>query len=95
MDERRRNRNRIRVLITSYSGLTLVWVLPVAFLLSLVEAVALATTRQWGRARAALGGWSANLRDLRSVVRSRRETQALRTVGDDDVRDLMVRGSAQ
>ncbi len=94
-DERRLNRNRIRVLLKAYSGLALVWVLPTAFLLNVVEALAFVATRRWGRARAVLGGWSANLLGLRSVMSARKETQALRTVGDEDVRELMVRGSAR
>lgn len=94
-DERRLNRNRIRVLLKSYSGIALIWVIPAAFLLNVLESAAFVATRRFGRARAVLGGWWANLRDLRGVIGARRQTQALRTVGDTDVRELMVRGSAR
>jgi GT2 family glycosyltransferase len=88
-------RGRVRVLMKSYSALALLWVLPTAFLLNLVEAIGLVFGRQRGRARGLIGGWWANLRQLRDVRRARRDAQALRRVDDGDVRDLMVRGSAR
>lgn len=94
-DEGARNRARIRVLLKSYSALALVWVVPAAFLLNVGEAIALAATRRFGRARGVLGAWWANLRDLRDVMRARRQAQSQRRVGDHDVRELMVRGSAR
>src|SRR4051795_9401629 len=44
-------RSRVRVLMKSYSGLALLWVLPTAFLLNMIEAVGLVFGRQRGRAR--------------------------------------------
>jgi GT2 family glycosyltransferase len=88
-------RGRVRVLMKAYSGLALLWVLPLAFLLNAFEAVALLFGRQRGRARGLIGGWLANLRELGDVRRARRNAQALRRVDDGDVRDLMVRGSAR
>jgi GT2 family glycosyltransferase len=94
-DIRARTRSRVRVLAKSYSGVALVWVLPLAFLLDVIEALALLVTRRAGRAAAVMGGWWSNIRQVGDVRRARRQTQALRQVGDADVRDLMVRGSAR
>jgi len=88
-------RGRVRVLMKSYSGLALVWVLPVAFFLNLIEAAALVIGRRPRRAAGLLGGWFDNIRQLRDVHRARVSTQRLRRVDDGDVRDLMVRGSAR
>jgi GT2 family glycosyltransferase len=88
-------RSRVRVLMKSYSGLALCWVLPTAFVLNAVEAVGLFFGRQGGRARGLLGGWWANISALRDVRRARKQVQSLRRVEDSDIRDLMVRGSAR
>jgi hypothetical protein len=88
-------RGRVRVLMKAYSTLALLWVLPTALLLNTIEAIGLLFGRQRGRARGIVGGWFANLRDIRDVRRARRGVQALRRVDDSDVRDLMVRGSAR
>lgn len=88
-------RSRVRVLVKSYSGPALWWVLPTAFALDLVEALALVGARRPGRARALLAGWVAAFRDLGDLRRARAATQRARRVDDGDVRDLMVRGSAR
>ncbi|HEX5616073.1 MAG TPA: glycosyltransferase [Acidimicrobiia bacterium] len=86
---------RVRTLCKSYSGVALLWVVPVAFALSVAEAIALASTGRWARARGVLGGWWANLRGAREVWTARRLVQGARRVPDADVRDLMLRGSAR
>jgi GT2 family glycosyltransferase len=88
-------RSRVRLLIKSYSGLALCWVLPTAFILNAVEAVGLFFGRQGGRARGLLAGWWANVTGVRDVRRARKQAQALRRVDDGDIRELMVRGSAR
>jgi len=94
-DLRAWTRGRVRVLMKAYSPLALVWVLPVAFLLNVVEAIAYVVARRPRRALALLAGWGANLRRLGDVRRARHDAQALRRVEDGEVRDLMVRGSAR
>ena len=89
------NRSRIHVLVKCTAAGGLLWVLPVAFLLDLGEAVGLVATRRFGRARALLGGWWSALRQLRPTLSDRRRVQAARRVGEHDVRALMVRGSSR
>ena len=90
---RAETRSRIRVLCKSYSTLALVWVLPTAFILGLVESLGLLVTGRFARARAVLGGWFSAFRHPGELRRARKATQKLRRVEDGDVRDLMIRGS--
>lgn len=86
---------RVRALCKSYSGLALLWVVPVALLLSSAEVLALVVTGRWARARGVVGGWWRNARNARELRRARRTVQRSRRVPDADVRELMVRGSAR
>ena len=95
VDVRAETEGRLRLLFKAYSGLGLVWVLPIAFVLGVVEAIALTLTGQARRARSLLGGWFAGLRHLAKMRSARAETQKLRRVDDRDVRELMIRGSAR
>ena len=56
-DLRAFTKSRVRVLTKSYSTVALFWVLPIAFILNVAEAIALVFTRRPGRARALLAGW--------------------------------------
>jgi GT2 family glycosyltransferase len=87
--------SRVRVLTKSYSPVVLLWVLPVAFALNVLEAVALVVTRRPARARALLAGWFATFGRGSDIRTARASTQRLRRVDDGDVSDLMVRGSAR
>jgi hypothetical protein len=88
-------RSRVRVLCKSYSGLALVWVLPVAFVLLLGEALAALFTGHVAQARSLMSGWFSAFRHPGELRRARHATQGLRRVDDGDVRDLMIRGSAR
>ncbi len=92
---RAETRSRIRLLFKSYSALALVWVLPVAFALSLFEAIGLAITGKVARARAVIVGWLSAFAHPGELRRARSTTQHMRRVDDADVRDLMIRGSAR
>ena len=88
-------RSRVRVLTKSYSPVALLWVLPLAFLLNVAEAIALVFTRRPARARALLAGWFSAFGRGTGIRSARASTQRMRRVDDGDVRDLMVRGSAR
>ncbi len=87
--------SRVRVLMKSYSAPALFWVIPIAFFLDVLEAIALLLTGRVRRARGLIAGWFSAVAQGSGVRRARAETQALRRVDDGDVRDLMVRGSAR
>ena len=88
-------RSRVRLLCKSYSALALVWVLPVAFVLNLSEAIGLLLTGRVARARAVVAGWISVFAHPGELRRARAAAQRLRRVDDGDVRDLMIRGSAR
>src|SRR6185437_3551314 len=88
-------RSRVRLLCKSYTGLALVWVLPVAFFLDLFEAIALLLTGRVALARAVVAGWVSPFAHLGELRRARAGAQRIRRIDDGDVRDLMIRGSAR
>jgi GT2 family glycosyltransferase len=88
-------RSRVRLLFKSYSALALLWVLPVAFVLNLFEAIGLLMTGRAARARAVVAGWISVFAHPGELHRARSGTQRLRRIDDGDVRDLMIRGSAR
>jgi hypothetical protein len=88
-------RGRLRVLLKCYSGLALVWVVPVALLLNVVEAVAFLVTPPRRRAVQLAAAWWHTLGSLPSTLAARRTVQRQRRVGDHEVRALMIRGSAR
>ncbi len=92
---RAETRSRVRVLFKSYSILALIWVLPVAFVLGIAEAIGLMVTGRFRRGLAVLGGLFAAFAHPNELRRARGRTQKLRRVDDGDVRDLMIRGSAR
>lgn len=88
-------RSRIRLLFKSYSALALIWVLPVAFVVNLFEAVGLLATAKVARARAVITGGVSAFAHPGELRRARSATQRMRRIDDGDVRDLMIRGSAR
>jgi GT2 family glycosyltransferase len=95
LELRDETRSRVRLICKSYSALALVWVLPIAFALNVLEALGLLVTGRLGRARSVLAGWVSAFAHPGELRRARGEAQRLRRVDDGDVRDLMIRGSAR
>src|SRR5262245_47851680 len=95
VDDRAATRARVRMLCKSYSALALIWVLPCALFLNVIEALGLLFTGRPRRAGALVIGWPTAFAHPGDLLRARKATQALRTVDDRDVRDLMIRGSAR
>ena len=83
-------RTRVRVLLTSYSWPTLLWLVPFGVIVGFVEAFGDLVTGHPRRARAVVGAWAVNLLHPRSWRASRRRAQALRHVHDRDLRELHV-----
>ncbi len=92
---RNETRSRIRLLYKSYSAVALLWVLPVAFVLSLFEALGLLLTGRVALSRSVVTGWVSAFAHPGELRRARSATQRARSVDDSDVRDLMIRGSAR
>ncbi len=94
-DERLVLRHRLRALLKAYSAPTLLWVVPIALLLGLLESAVFVASRRGARARAVFGAWIWNLRHFGELRTARRAVQASRTIPDSDLRWLQFRGSAR
>lgn len=92
---RLRARHRIRTLLTCYSRASLLWIVPQAVVVSLLEAVYGLVAGRTERSRAELDGWWWNFRQLSSLRARRRQLQAVRRVPDREIRNLQTRGSAR
>jgi hypothetical protein len=85
---------RIRAMVKSYSLVTLLWALPLAFLIGLVEALVAPllgrwTLFRWGRA------WLWNVLRLPSTIAARLAARAGRVAGDEELFRYQIRGSAK
>jgi GT2 family glycosyltransferase len=89
-DESALARSRVRVLLTSYSLPTLLWLVPVGIVVGFVEAFGDLVTGRPRRARAAITGWFSNLFHWRALRASRKRAQTLRHVRDRDLRELQI-----
>ena len=85
-------RHRVRVLLTSYRGWSLLTIVPQALALAVAEAAGALVTGRGGRARAALGAWVWNLARLGSLLDARRAVRSFRRVKDHEVRHYQARG---
>ena len=88
-------RSRIRVLLTSYSLPTLLWLVPVGLLVAVAEAAGDLVVGRPRRARAIVGAWIGNLVHFRQLRGSRARAQSRRRIHDRDLRELHVRTSAR
>jgi len=88
-------RNRLRTVLKAYSAWSLAWILPLAALVTGVEAVADVLTGRVARARAAVSAWTWNIARLPSLRAARRDVQSRRTTADGELSALQVRGSAR
>jgi len=93
--EAQAERDRLRTVLSSYSGGHLVRVLPQYALATAVQASGSIVTGQGRRAAALVGAWPSVLGDLGTVRAKRRTAKALRQVPDHEIRGLQVRGSAR
>ncbi|MGZ6925133.1 MAG: glycosyltransferase [Acidimicrobiia bacterium] len=95
VDPRLASRHQLRTLLTATAGVRLLWILPIAFVMQVAEAMVFLTRRQRDRAAAVLGAWPWNLRRLGSVRAARARAQQLRVVSDAEIHALQFRGSAR
>jgi hypothetical protein len=86
-------RNTLRTLLKNYSAASLIWVLPVYFALLGAEVAFFAALRKWPLVKADLRAVGWNVGHLSLTWRLRREAQRMRSVGDAEIRRLMVKRS--
>jgi GT2 family glycosyltransferase len=91
----RRNRHRLRSVLTCYGRLHLARVLPQLALLSVLEVGYCVATRRRRHARGVVRAWLDNLRARRDITARRRALRDYRRFPDSEVRRLQVRGSVR
>ncbi len=96
-DDRRRlrGRHRVRSLLGNTGRLRLLWVVPLAVAITLVETVYALILLRPGHAADLVSAWTWNLRRPASLLRKRRRVAAARKVTDGELADLQVGGSAR
>ncbi len=88
-------RSRVRVLLTSYSRSTLLWLVPFGIVVACVEGLGELVTGHPRRAWAGVAAWFSNLVHFRRLRESRRRAQARRQVRDRELRGLQARTSSR
>ncbi len=88
-------RNELYTVLTCYSWLSLLRVLPQAAALAAGEALVAVLVGDLRRVRAVAHAWQWNLARVRSIRRRRVEVQRLRAVSDGDLRGLQLRRSTR
>lgn len=86
--------HRIRTILTCYSLLHLIRVVPQALGLSVAQASVQLVTRRPAMASASLMAWPRALGSLGSLLQVRRSVQRQRSVSDTEIRKLQTPGSA-
>ncbi len=90
----RERAGEVRAMIKAYSPLTLLWTLPLAFLIGLVEGVG---RIPFGRfpLPGVIAAWAWNIPRLPTALRQRRQARRGRQVGDEELFRYQVAGSAR
>ncbi len=97
VDDRRRlqGRHRLRVVLSCYSALGLLWALPKMFALQVAEVLYALLVGRTRQARDIASAWVWNIRRLGELREARRQVSTFRSVPDREIRGLMTRGSAR
>lgn len=88
-------RHRLRVVLSCYSALSLLMVVPMTLLLHVAEATYALLVGRRSNAADLLSGWWWNLRRTGELREARRQVRSFRRVSDREIRGFMVRGSAR
>lgn len=91
----REQAGRLRAMITGYSPLTLLWVLPYDFLVSIVDSLANLLLGRWKPGGRHIFSWAWNTYHLPSTLRQRRRLRPIRSERDEELFRFQARGSVR
>ncbi|MGI9603926.1 MAG: hypothetical protein ACR2QE_18735 [Acidimicrobiales bacterium] len=94
-DQRARLRHQVRIMLSGYGPFRLARVVPQAAILWLFNLLGALLTLRLGRFRDLLAAWSSNLRHPGGIRRKRAQLSSFRQVGDGELREYQLSGSAQ
>jgi GT2 family glycosyltransferase len=89
----REEAGRLRAMLKAYRLITLLWVLPFALLVALVDSVANLLLLRWRPAARHVASWLWNLWRLPSTISARRRFRPVRAFGDEELFRFQARGS--
>ncbi|HZD22837.1 MAG TPA: glycosyltransferase [Acidimicrobiia bacterium] len=89
----REQAGRLRAMITAYSPLTLLWVLPYDFGVSILDSLASLLLGRWKPTLGHGVSWLWNLYHIPSTVRQRQRLHSIRSEGDEELFRFHARGS--
>lgn len=89
------DRHRYRTLLTCYRWYTLLWIVPLAVVWGLGEALTLLVQGRWSESRAALTALVTAPRPVGPLRRARSRVQHHRHISDAELRSFQVRGNAR
>lgn len=91
----REQAGRLRAMVTAYSPLTLLWVLPYDFLVSIVDSLASLLLGQWKPMVRHVYSWAWNTYHLPSTIKQRRRLRPIRSEGDEELFRFHAKGSVR
>ena len=91
----RERAGRLRAMLSAYSLLTLLWVVPYDLVVSLVHSIGSLFLGRWRPAARHSAAWLWNLAHLPSTIRLRSQTRKIRVTGDEELFRFQARGSVR
>jgi hypothetical protein len=91
----REQAGRLRAMLTAYSPLTLLWVIPYDFIVSIVDSVASLFLGRWKPLVRHFYSWSWNVYHLPSTFKQRRRLHQVRSEGDEELFRFHAKGSVR
>ena len=91
----REQAGRLRSMLTAYSPLTLLWVIPYDLAVSVLDSVASLLLLRWKPAAGYLRSWAWNGFHLPSTIAQRRRFKPVRVAGDEELFRFQARGSVR
>ncbi len=86
---------RLRAMIVAYRALTLAWVLPVSFIVGLIDSILNLFLLRWKPLVSFFGTWLWNLVRLPSTISRRRRAKRRRSFGDEELFRFQTSGSVR
>jgi GT2 family glycosyltransferase len=91
----REEAGRLRAMLKAYRPITLLWVVPFEFLVSVLDSLANLILFRWRVGARHLMSWLWNIRHLPSTIAERRRFRQVRAVGDEELFRFQSRGSVR
>jgi GT2 family glycosyltransferase len=86
---------RLRAMLTAYSPLTLLWVVPYDFLVSIVDSIVSLLLLRWKPLVRHILSWAWNLFHLPSTIKQRRRLRTVRSESDEELFRFHAKGSVR